>query len=732
MITKTKLATGTILASAGVFLAPAIHAQDESAPKYFDEIIVTAQKKAQGENVQDVPIALTAFDGKAIENLQIRDVNDLSYSVPNVSIDSSGTVKGLANFSIRGLGVTSSVPSLDPTVGTFVDGVYLGTNYGVILDTFDLEGIEVLRGPQGLLFGRNVIGGAVLVNTRDPSHEFSAKIKASLETGLQSSIAGSVTGSLVEDVLAGKLIAYYKNDEGYHTNAFNGNDNFGGDETFMVRGALALTPSENTEFKLKLETGSLEGDGAPNQNQEFLTGSHDVNIDNEGESDLTWSSAILETNIDVGFGDGTITNILGYREVDSLTNSDIDSRPVPVFDGIFRLVQDQFSAETRYAGTFFDDFWSVTAGVYYFEQDLLYRENRDIFNGVVVGTFGGEQETQTWALFASNEFAMTDTFSLIAGLRYTEEDKDVRTATFFPGGGPCQTTDPTDDTCTFNFTDSESWSNVSPKVGFKWELNDYAQFYGSWQNSFRSGGYNLRVSNATQSPGPVDEEKQSALEIGAKADWLDGRVRTNVALFRSEIDDLQRVVTQGDPNNVGAVIQTAANTADATIQGIEIEASAFLTDSLVLSGFVGLIDSEYTSVRDDLTGDGIVNADDLALQLPLLATSSWGVSLNYTHDMAAGEMSLQASYGFRTEVEATDNNLLGTQLPSNDILNASIGYTSEDERWSVALYGKNITDDVILQTRAIFPGITTGPGGFGTIQPIAKGRVIGVEGTLNF
>jgi len=671
MITKTKLATGTILAGAGLFFAPTLHAQDTTGSSYFDEIIVTAQKKAQGEDVQEVPIAMTAFDGNTIEKLQIRDVNDLSYSVPNVSIDSSGTVKGLANFSIRGLGVTSSVPSLDPTVGTFVDGVYIGTNYGVILDTFDLEGIEILRGPQGLLFGRNVIGGAVLVNTRDPSHESSAKIKVGVESGLQYTVAGSATGSIVEDVLAGKLVAYYKNDQGYHTNGFNGNDDFGQDETWMVRGALALTAAENVEFKLKVETGSLKGDGAPNQNQEFLTGSHEVNIDNEGETDLSWTSAILETNIDVGFGDGTITNILGYRAVDSLTDADIDSRPVPVFHGIFNLDQEQYSVETRYAGSFFDDRWSVTAGLYYFEQELLYRENRDIFNGVVVGTFGGQQTTATYAAFASNEFAVTDSLSLIGGLRYTHEEKDAATATFFPGGGPCQTIDPTDSTCTFNFRDSESWENLSPKVGFKWQFNDDANIYGSWQQGFRSGGYNLRVSNARQSPGPVDEEKQSAFEVGAKADWLDGRVRTNVALFRSEIDDLQRVVTQGDPNNAGAVIQTAANTADATIQGIEIEASAYVTDSLVLSGFLGLIDSEYTSVRDDLTGDGVVNADDLALQLPLLATSSYGVSLSYTHDMADGDMSLQASYGFRPEVEATDNNLPGTQLPSNDILNAT-------------------------------------------------------------
>jgi len=159
-----------LMASLAVFLLGLpMHgwAQDQSqSGRVIEEIVVTATKKGEGEKLQDVALAVTAFNGDMLEDFQVRDVNDLSYSVPNVAIDSSGTVKGLANFSIRGLGVTSSVPSLDPTVGTFVDGVYLGSNYGVILDTFDLEGIEVLRGPQGLLFGRNVTGGAILVNTR--------------------------------------------------------------------------------------------------------------------------------------------------------------------------------------------------------------------------------------------------------------------------------------------------------------------------------------------------------------------------------------------------------------------------------------------------------------------------------------------------------------------------------------------------------------------------------------
>jgi len=685
-----KLSTAVAAAVLASLGAPALQAQEEGSVLRLEEIIVTAQKKSVGENVQDVPLAITAFNSDLIEKRQVRNVNDLSYSVPNVAIDSSGTVKGLANFSIRGLGVTSSVPSLDPTVGTFVDGVYIGTNYGVILDTFDLESIEVLRGPQGLLFGRNVTGGAILVNTRNPSHEFSAKVKAAVETGLQTTVAGSVTGSLVEDKLSGKLVAYYKDDEGYFTNIANGNDDFGGDETILVRGALGYTPNENTEFVLKLDVGSLEGDGPSNQNAEFLGGDHDVNIDNEGETDLSWSSLTLESNFQVGFGDGVVTSILGYRQVESFNDADIDSRPQPVFDGIFFLDQEQFSAETRYSGSFYDGRWTTTAGVYYFTQELLYRERRDIFNGVVIGTLGGDQDTTTFGAFTSNDILLNDALTLTLGARFTHEEKDAQVATFSTAL-PCPLS--TSVSCDTDFDDEEDWTNVSPKIGLQYQLNDDAQLYGSLQQGFRSGGYNLRITNTSQSAGPVDEEEQTAIELGYKAELLDGRLRTNLAIFSSEIEGLQRTVTTGAPDDPGGVIQTAANTADATIEGLEFEFTAILSESLRLSGFLGILDGEYDRVLNDLTGDGIVNEDDLSLRLPLLADLTYGLSLDYRHQLSSGELAFLASYSFRDEAESNDENQPGTTQLDRDIVNASLSYTSADERWSASLFGKNLTDE---------------------------------------
>jgi len=210
-------------ASALVFATSAAIAQEQDAAperenaiaRILGTVTVTATKKANVENVQDVPLAVTAFNSDTLDALQVRDLQSLSYSSPNVSLDDIGTSKGTANFSIRGLGINSSIPSIDPTVGVFVDGVYLGINNGVVLDLFDLDSVEILRGPQGLLFGRNTTGGAVLINTGNPTDDFHYKARATVETpvddgrgGPSTTLQGTVSGPLVEDKLNGKFGIY--------------------------------------------------------------------------------------------------------------------------------------------------------------------------------------------------------------------------------------------------------------------------------------------------------------------------------------------------------------------------------------------------------------------------------------------------------------------------------------------------------------------------------------------
>jgi len=233
---KQKIATSSLALVAALLMPGSIAfaqdgtptAEDEEAKsglaRVFDPVIVTGTKKAEGENVQEASVAIRAFSADALEVLQVRDLSSLSFSIPNVTLEDIGTTKGVANFSVRGLTVNSSIPSLEPAVGTIVDGVYLGVNGGVVFDTFDLASVEVLRGPQGVLFGRNVTGGAVLVNTSDPQNEFGASARVAVESGLRGTgenytAQGVVTGPIIGDVLSAKVALYYNDDGGFFENS---------------------------------------------------------------------------------------------------------------------------------------------------------------------------------------------------------------------------------------------------------------------------------------------------------------------------------------------------------------------------------------------------------------------------------------------------------------------------------------------------------------------------------
>lgn len=351
-----------------------------------EEVVVTALKKAVSETVQDAPLAVTAYGANQIDALKVRDIKSLSFEMPNVSLEDIGTTRGTANFSIRGLGINSSIPSIDPTVGVFVDGIYLGINSGVVFDIFDLEAIEVLRGPQGLLFGRNVTGGAVLLRTKRPSEELEVSAKVAVETGLNTYLMGSVSGPIVEDAVAAKIAVYYNNDDGWFRNQFN-DESFGKAETFVVRPAVLFTPSDELDIVIRFEHGESEGDGPAAQNRggAFVSFDRDTfgfSIDETGSYDNEWNQLVAELNWDVAFGDGVITNIFGWREYSSMTLGDIDATPVFLFHAPAQIEQDQISNEIRYAGRFFDRL-DITAGFYYFTQDIEYQETRNIAFGTV-------------------------------------------------------------------------------------------------------------------------------------------------------------------------------------------------------------------------------------------------------------------------------------------------------------------------------------------------------------
>lgn len=761
----------------------------------YEEFTVTARKRDAGEGLQDVPLAVSAFSAEELEARFSNDLTDLSARAPNVSLTDVGTSRGIANFTIRGLGINSTIPSIDPTVGVFVDGVYMGITAGIINDFFDLEGIEILRGPQGLLFGRNVTGGAVLLRTRKPTEEFEMSFRGDFQQGTEEAGGLAVSGPILPGELLGRLAIYHKDDEGWHTNLADLEDDFGAYRITLVRPSLTYYPGEDSELTVRYERGQARGDGPRGQNRGLYDRtSWDFAVDEKGYADSDWSQLFAEFNMDVPLGNGTITNILGWRRVNLNSRSDVDASPLDAFHGDGYFDQEQFSNEFRYFGSFFDDRVDVTAGAYWFDQDIGYWERRELFkhrrtdpapvrsdypagpvgdayyqavlgaynaynpaavlcsnplaraglnaipnlpdlcngaiptwaNSWIDSTLGGTQDTTTRGFFAHADVHATPSVTFNFGLRYTYEKKEADIATFNPGvflieAAPgvrvpfgASRCDFGARTCNFNYSDEHSWDNWTPKVGVQYSASEAVNLYAFWTKGFRSGGYNFRHTDPDVQPVPFGEEEQNSYEVGAKIEWLEGRLRTNLALFHNKVDDMQREISR--QHATAGTVQNIRNTADATLKGVEIEVWARLLENLVLTANLGYTDGEYDAVREDLNGDGKADGKDADLDLPRLAELTYSVGLAHSLPLEAWRGTLLARVDFSHNDEAAADDANIARLSEVDTLEASLTYASFDGRLRLSLYGKNLLDEVreggVSTFPAIFPGGPAAPPGY--------------------
>ncbi|UVO50685.1 TonB-dependent receptor [Sphingomonas sp. SUN019] len=675
----------------------------------LSDIVVTATKRGQAQNVQDVPIAITAFGSDQLDALHARSIASLSYNVPNASLESVGTTPGYANFSIRGLGINSSIPSIDPTVGVFVDGVYLGVSAGVLFDTFDLAGVEVLRGPQGLLFGRNVTGGAVVLRTTTPSNVFHVDAKAGLSTGLEKRASISVSGPVIEDKLSAKLAVYYNDDAGWFRNDFDGRK-IGGSETLIVRPALRFTPADDFELILRYEHGRIRGDGPASTNHGlFPRDSFRVNQNFRGFIRSDWDQGIAEVNVDVAFGDGKITNIAAVRALSNDAATDVDASPVTALHSRNNTEQWQFSNELRYAGTFgrFD----VTSGLFYFDQDIKYAESRLLSGGALLVSGGGRQEQDTIGIFTTVDWRVLDTVTLSVGARYSTESKAVQVRSIGVGGCNLDTIN-----CSYNFSDSKRWNGFTPRVGVQYKPTDDTMLYASFSQGFRSGGYNFRNLNPNVAPGPFDQERQDAYELGLKQQF--GRVaRINVAGFYNKIDGTQREFQAPFPPFGN--FQVITNAADVSIKGLEGELTLTPVRGLTISAQVGYTDGQYDKILFDLNADGVIDDRDFRLKLPRLSPWSYGGSIAY-ETRVTDDVSADARVGANHRDAAFYNDQNTGLLNAATMVDASIGVSRGAMRLSV--YGANLLNEATFGTEAPLPFF---PGS--TFSPLSKGRVYGVE-----
>ncbi|MDY0069261.1 MAG: TonB-dependent receptor, partial [Porticoccaceae bacterium] len=422
----TRLATALSLAAS--LVVPGALAQEQAAEtqarsSLLEEIVVRARKKAEGEAAQDTPIAMTAFGEAQFKAVFADDLGDLGMMSPNVELKPSSQV-GNQNFTIRGMGVSGTTPSDSPAVGVFQNGVFWGVNYGSLLDTFDVESVEILRGPQGTLFGRNVTGGAVVVRTKRPDGEFGLDAEAVMGNYGRQDIAVGIQGPLVEGLLSGRLAVLKRGHDGYYNNLEKGGDDFGKTDSTVARATLTLTPTENFDATLIVEGYEEDGDsvaaigfevpGNLPYNNGFRQPDDwwDIRLDNPGESDIEVDSFTLEMNWDLGHG--VITAISGYRDLSVYNHTDFDGSGFSGFNQSIDLEQDQFSQEIRYASTF-SDWVEFTLGAYHFEQEQDYREGRALNNGANVFASGNHMEQDSQALFGEVDFNLSEQWVVTVG-----------------------------------------------------------------------------------------------------------------------------------------------------------------------------------------------------------------------------------------------------------------------------------------------------------------------------
>ncbi|KRB82312.1 hypothetical protein ASE00_09525 [Sphingomonas sp. Root710] len=714
------LLAATALAGAGTPVLAQGAAGEESL---LSDIVVTAQKKTKAEEAQKVPIAITALSGAQIDSLHITSLRDMGTYAPNVALEPNGTIKGLANFTIRGLGANTATASVEPSVGLFVNGVYQGVNGGQVLDNFDVESVEILRGPQGTLFGRNVTGGAVVVRTARPTKELSARFQLDYSSHDNVKAAATVSGPIIGDAVLGKLTVYNRHDGGWFYNQTL-RRHTGGDNTWFVRPTIQVNPAEGIEQTFIVQHLETHGDGIVSRNIFLNPKKFQITQDYAGYTDIKATDFTSETNIDVALGDGKITNIFGYRKLSQKSGRDFDSGPTLINHAQDSWKQHQYSNELRYAGSF-GDFIDLTTGLFLFKQYLIAVDRRDLAGGAITEG-GGSIDQKGWGVFGQVDIHVTSALTATAGLRYSWEEKEAHVARS-SGARPCnlQTR-----ICTFAGADAlnakKGWKALTPRVGLQWQATPDVMAYASYSKGVRSGGYNVRRASAAD-PGVFNQEKLDSLEGGIKSKFFDRRARVNVSAFYTKIKGL---ILNGNFNCTinpttcpTGVVSTLFNAADANIYGVEGEFVVAPFQGLELNANVGRTIGDYTKVLADLNKDGVINSRDKNRAIPRVSKWSYNVGGTFTLPLGdAGKVAFHTDYGYRSKAFLDEANLV-PMVPYRK-MNADITYTLPGGNLSVSAYVTNLTNrEQNSASTPVVPGVAY-------YYVIDKGRIWGA--TLNY
>ena len=669
------LAGSTIAALGG-----ATGARAQTSEPVLEEIIVYGERRARQES--ETPISLTAFSEKAINDRGIDRLGDFARAIPNVTI-TAGVGLRSTRINIRGVATDPANIGLDPAVPVYVDGIAQGRHLVVNSALWDLESIEVLRGPQGTLFGRNSIAGAVLLRTRRPNteaFETSGKLTFGEESLYQ--VSGLVNVPLGANA-AFKVGAVKREHDGFDFNRILDKEVNNLDST-AVRAQLLFTPNENLEIIGRFEWSEDDIDGyspdyAPTpDNPAGFDRIVEQNFDDYTERETRAGS--LEINYD--FGNGyTLTSLTGLQSYDSSNFRDIDMSPLDFLNTTSGPdSQDQFSQELRIASPVTERFDWI-AGAYYFEQeaDTTFTASLgSIFTGGPPSPFFlvglGESKTEAWSAFGHLNYRLSERLTATAGVRYTSEDKDgLLDQSPVPSFGIPQA----------YLQDSASDSEPSVIARLSYRPNDNWLVYGSFSTGYKASGYNIQPSAPEDFK--ADPEFLDSWEVGAKAEY--NNVRFSASAFINDYTDLQ-VSRFETPPGGGLPVQVFGNAGKMEASGVELQLTWAPVENFSLGMAYGYMNAEYkefATATQDLTG----NVPQRSPENTLAANAQYVLT-----NLAAVDIRARLDYSYRDEWFGTDTNDPRRHQPSVELLNARLAIEGKDGRWSLAFWGKNLTDEL--------------------------------------
>jgi len=657
------------VAIAGATAAIPAHAQSN----VLEEIVITAQKREQ--NLQDVGVSVTAFSGDQLDALGFQNSTDLVVHTPG--LDANGFGGGaVSTFNIRGVGQNDFSANQEAPVAVYIDEAYISSNVSTRFSLFDIERAEVLRGPQGTLFGRNATGGLVHYVTRNPSQEFEGFVDVQFGDAGRQRAEGAIGGG-ISDTLSGRLAFIYNKDDGLIENNFPGAaDDIRRTDDYSIRGKLLFEPSDDLSILFKAQYSDEDASPGgysfgllPGVETDFF-GYSDADGDPftvENDFDPYQTTEINEFGLTVNWdiGDFTLTSVTNYQDVDSEYAEDADVSPNSLFHYIQDVEVEQVSQEIRLS-------WEgqkhrTVVGLYYLDIDneVAVSEFGDVFfgPGVVLG-IDAVQDTTTYAIFGQTEFDLSETLSLTAGLRLNrdEKDYDLRSPDF---GFTDYTSDFTDD-------------DYSAKLQLDYRPNEDWLIYGGISRGIKSGGFNLPLTPVDGTQIEYDGETLTSYEAGFKA-TLGETTRLNASVYYYDYEDYQAF-------NIDPSFNTLLFNAEAEMYGGELELVMNPVEGLDLMLGASYLESEVT----DLDRATFPSGEE---ETPL--SPNWTVNglARYSWPAFGGFMSAQADFFWKDDHKF---NLATTEPILQDsyaVFNARIGFETEDGAWTGSVFVNNLTDE---------------------------------------